>query len=146
MSNRSRRHPRRGPRPHETAKLDQTMAGLRDITTRYGIKGVMRAAANGEQCEWCSCPMEHHMQYARRMIANGLDPTNAQACLAAFRADPLDCAGCRNPALSMWILTDDEVRYPICAEHESDFAAHLLMRYPGNALVVPQQIYDNDII
>jgi hypothetical protein len=76
LSNKSKRnrYPRRGPRPHETAKLDQTVAGLRDVAAKTGIPGVVRAAANGEQCCWCDCPLGAHIKQVTRLIEQGADP------------------------------------------------------------------------
>jgi hypothetical protein len=152
MSGKSKRkgphlHPRRGPRPHETAKLDQSFAGLRDMQAKAGIPGAMRAAANGEQCCWCDCPIGAHLQQAVRLVTQGADPNDVNAFGAALKTDGMDyCNGCGNPAMTKWTFTDQQIAYPICEQHEPGFIRDITARYGGRALVVPQRIYDNDII
>jgi hypothetical protein len=120
---------------------------LREMTVRSGIPGALRAAANGEQCCWCDCPTERHLQQVSRIVAQGVDVSDVEECRDALRADPHDfCAGCQNKALSMWIFTDQQVTYPICERHDEVFIRDVTKRYGGRTLVVPQRIYDKDII
>ena len=149
MSSKSKRsrHPRRGPRPHETAKLDQSLAALRDFSAQTGIPGAVRAAANGEKCSWCDCPMDAHIAQVVKLIRQGADPLDTNDFAAALKADGADyCGGCGNKALSVWIFTDQQVRYPICEHHDDAFRAEMARRYGGRTMVVPQRIYDRDII
>jgi hypothetical protein len=90
--------------------------------------------------------MERHTQQVQRVTARGVDLSDVNAVNAAFKADGSEfCDGCGNKAFTVWMFTNQQVRYPICEPHEDDFVAAMTRRYGGRTLVVPQKIYDNDI-
>ena len=125
MSGKSKRRP---VRPHERAKVDQVMAGLRDhaVADPHTLVIGMQYADPGKQCCWCDCPDEDHS-------------------VPGYR-----CAGCPEEAVFVANIMPpkpDQQVYPLCERHRWDYVEYWTRMGVGMGpnVVVGYDGYDNDI-
>ncbi|MFG3586584.1 hypothetical protein [Streptomyces sp. NPDC047990] len=88
--------------PQDTFLSDQTLAAARDVAADPGLVPIAITAANGEQCNWCDCPLDLHAQPG------------------------YVCSGCPLPAEHVVsTFTGPTIRYdfPACDRHTTDIVA-----------------------
>jgi len=112
---------RRRIRPHERARVDQTLAEARERALRepHTLVAVCEYADPGVQCCWCDCTVEDHMLHG-------------------------NCDGCARYARFMHhiLVRTEHITYPVCKHHQADFVEFHTKRTGGDPIPLEWHVYD----